>query len=84
MIESKNPYTGEVLEKFKELTKPEIDEALEKANSRFKKWRKTTFKERAELMMKAASELKKNKQEYAKDISLEMGKPITQAIAERV
>jgi len=82
MIESKNPYTGEVLEKFKELTKPEIDDALDKADSRFKSWRKTTFKERAELMLKAAAELKKNKQEYAKDISLEMGKPITQAIAE--
>ena len=82
MIESKNPYTGEVLEKFKELTKPEIEEALEKADSRFKKWRKTSFKERAELMVKAAEELKKNKEEYAKDISLEMGKPIKQAIAE--
>lgn len=82
MIQSKNPYTGEVIEKFKELTKSEIDEALEKADSRFKKWRNTTFKERAELMQRAVAELKKNKQEYAKDISLEMGKPITQSIAE--
>lgn len=82
MIESKNPYTGEVIDKFKELTKPEVEEALSKADSRFKKWRKTSFKERADLMMKAAAELKKNKEEYARDMSLEMGKPITQAIAE--
>lgn len=82
MIESKNPYTGEVLEKFKELTKTEIDDALDKADSRFKNWRKTSFKERADLMNNAAAELKKNKQEYARDMSLEMGKPITQAIAE--
>ncbi|MDR5590171.1 NAD-dependent succinate-semialdehyde dehydrogenase [Christiangramia sp. SM2212] len=82
MIESKNPYTGESIEKFKELTKPEIDDALEKANSRFKNWRKTSFKERADLMKRAASELKDNKEEYARDISLEMGKPITQSIAE--
>lgn len=82
MIESKNPYTGELIEKFKELTKSEIDKALDKASNRFKKWRKTSFKERAELMNKAAQELKKNKEEYARDISLEMGKPITQAIAE--
>lgn len=33
-------------------------------------------------MRKASQELKENKQEYAKDISLEMGKPIKQAIAE--
>jgi len=82
MIESKNPYTGEIIEKFKELNKKEINEALEKADSRFKKWRKTTYKERADLMLKAAEELKKNKKEYAKDICLEMGKPISQAIAE--
>ena len=82
MIESRNPYTGELLEKFKELTKPEIDQALEKANNRFKSWRKTGFKERADLMNKAAQELKKNKEEYARDISLEMGKPISQAVAE--
>ena len=82
MIESKNPYTGELIEKFKELTKPEIDKALDKANNRFKSWRKTGFKERADLMKKAAQELKKNKEEYARDISLEMGKPISQAVAE--
>ena len=82
MIESKNPYTGEIIEKFRELNKKEIDEALEKADSRFKKWRKTTFSQRAELMHKAAEELKKNKEEYARDITLEMGKPISQAIAE--
>ena len=82
MIESKNPYTGEVIEKFKELNKSEIDTAIENADSRFKLWRKTTYKERAAHMMKAAEELKKNKEEYARDISLEMGKPIKQAISE--
>lgn len=82
MITSKNPYTGEVIEEFKELTKSEIDQALENANERFKSWRKTSFEERSELLMKAAEELKKNKEEYARDISLEMGKPITQSIAE--
>ena len=82
MIESKNPYTGEVIEKFKELTRPEIEEALKKADNRFKQWRKTSFKERADLMLKAAEELKKNKEEYARDISLEMGKPISQSVSE--
>jgi len=82
MIQSKNPYTDEIIEKFEELKKPEIDKALEKADSRFKEWRKTTFSERSDLMQKAADELRKNKQEYARDISLEMGKPMKQAIAE--
>lgn len=82
MIESVNPYTGDIIDKFKELTKAEIDKALEKANNRFKNWRKTSFSERSQLMLKAAEELKKNKEEYARDISLEMGKPIQQSISE--
>ncbi len=82
MIESRNPYNGELIEEFKELTKTEIDQKLEKADKRFKSWRKTSFSERSELMLKAAEELKNNKQEYARDMSLEMGKPITQAISE--
>lgn len=82
MIESKNPYNGEVIDQFEELTKEEIDQKLEKAHTRFQSWKKTSFSERSDLMMKAAEELKKNKQEYAKDMTLEMGKPITQAISE--
>ena len=64
MIKSKNPYTGELIQEFKELTKPEIDKALQKADDRFKSWRKTSFKERADLMHKAAKELKW-KREYS-------------------
>ena len=82
MIKSENPYTGEIVAEFKELTKPEIEKALDAANQRFKSWRKTGFKERADLMRSAAAELKKNKQEYAEDITMEMGKPITQSMAE--
>ncbi len=69
MIISKNPYTGEKIAEFKELTSLEIDEALAAANSRFTTWRTTNFTERAKLMNALASELKNNKNEYAKDIS---------------
>lgn len=79
---SKNPYTGEELKKFEEMSKEEIDGALELADSAFRKWRKNSFNERAGLLKKAAGELRKNKREYAETITLEMGKPITQSIAE--
>ncbi|MGB7785004.1 MAG: NAD-dependent succinate-semialdehyde dehydrogenase [Salinimicrobium sp.] len=82
MILSKNPYTGEELQQHKEFTSEEIKSALEKAQSTFKKWKNTSFSQRAELMMKASEELKKNKREYAETMSREMGKPIKQAIAE--
>ena len=82
MILSKNPYTGETLQEHREFTSEDINTTLEKAQSAFKKWKKTKFSERAQLMLKASEELKKNKREYAETMSLEMGKPISQAIAE--
>ena len=82
MIISRNPYNGEEVASIKEFSKKDIDEALDVADKRFQTWKKTSFSEGSKLMMAAAAELKKNKQEYAETITLEMGKPITQAIAE--
>ena len=82
MIISRNPYNGEEVAKVKAFSKKEIEEALEVASNRFKTWRSTSFSERSKLMMNVAKELKGNKEEYAKMITLEMGKPIAQAIAE--
>ncbi|ADF52925.1 NAD-dependent succinate-semialdehyde dehydrogenase [Zunongwangia profunda] len=82
MITSKNPYTGEVIEEFKEYTKEEINNAIKKADDRYKTWRKVSFSEKSKLLKNAAKELRDNKQSYAEDITQEMGKPITQALAE--
>lgn len=82
MIVSKNPYTGEVIEEFKEYTDAEIENALQKADKRFKTWKKVSYQEKSELLKKAAAELRKNKKEYAEAMTLEMGKPISQANAE--
>jgi len=81
-VTSVNPYSGKEIETFTTHTKKEITEILEKADKRFYKWRETTFGERKKLLLAAASELKKNKQEYATTITLEIGKPISQSIAE--
>ena len=82
MILSQNPYTGETIKEHREFTSQDIDKALEKADAGFRSWKTTGFSQRSELMLKAAEELKKNKQEYAETITLEMGKPIKQSIAE--
>ncbi len=77
-----NPYNGKELKSYKNHTKKEISEIIDKADERFYSWRETSFAERKKLMLAAASELKKNKREYAETMTLEMGKPISQAIAE--
>jgi len=82
MIISINPYTGEEIARVKEFTKIEIDNALDTANHRYESWKKTDFNYRSALMLRAAIELRKNKIEYAETITKEMGKPISQSIAE--
>ena len=77
-----NPYNGKELKSYKNHTKKEISGIIDKADKRFYSWRETSFAERKKLMLEAAAELKKNKREYAKTMTLEMGKPISQAIAE--
>ncbi|MDT0649328.1 NAD-dependent succinate-semialdehyde dehydrogenase [Autumnicola edwardsiae] len=82
MITSKNPYTGEEIASFEELSEDQIDKVLAAADMRFSSWKKTSFAERSKLMKAVAEELKKNKKEYAQDITLEMGKPINQSVSE--
>src|SRR5690554_2496531 len=77
-----NPYTGKEFITYKNHSKKEIEDIILKADRRFYSWRETSFTERKKLMLAAASELRKNKQEYAETMTQEMGKPISQAIAE--
>lgn len=82
MKKSINPYNGEQLFEFEEAGEVAIENAISRADHAFRKWRKTTYAERAELLLAAADELDRNKQEYAETMTLEMGKPIKQARAE--
>lgn len=77
-----NPYNSQELNSYKNHTKAEVSKLIDKAHNRFYSWRETSFSERKKLMMAAALELKENKAEYAEMMTLEMGKPISQAIAE--
>ncbi len=79
---SRNPYSGEDIQTYKNYTKKQLAEIIDQADKRFYSWRETSFSHRKKLMLAAAAELKKNKREYAETMTAEMGKPISQAIAE--
>lgn len=81
-IESINPYNGKLINTFESQTNSEVENVLDKALKRFDSWKQTSFSERKKQMLQAAKELKTNTREYAELITLEMGKPIKQAIAE--
>ena len=81
-LTSKNPATGELIASYEELSDKQVAEKLAFAQKTFESWRKTSVKERATLMLKLAVVFKKRAPEYGRLASLEMGKPITAAIAE--
>ncbi len=81
-FKTSNPYNGEELATYTELTEQELDTKLENAQTAFKSWRNVPLAERCDLMKKAGKVLLENVEEYAKMMSLEMGKPISEARGE--
>src|SRR5271170_4502812 len=77
-----NPATGELVKSFEPLSGPQIEQKLQLASSAFRKHRRTTFAERATWMISAAEILEKEKDECARLMTLEMGKPLKAAAAE--
>ncbi len=81
-IESINPATGELLEVFDEWT-PEVTAGVVASVDRaWHQWRDTNFSRRSELMHRAAAVLRRNRDEYARAMALEMGKPISEGRSE--
>jgi succinate-semialdehyde dehydrogenase / glutarate-semialdehyde dehydrogenase len=81
-FKSINPYNGKEIATYKEHTEKEIKAILEKSNVAFESWREVPVKERCKLLVNAAGLLRKNIDEYALTMTLEMGKPIGEAKGE--
>ncbi|HAD98325.1 MAG TPA: succinate-semialdehyde dehydrogenase [Cryomorphaceae bacterium] len=81
-MKSINPYDLKLIREYPEDSEESVQRKLELANSTFQQFRKSFFKERSEKMLKIASDLRDNASKYAKTLTLEMGKPITEAQAE--
>ena len=80
--QSVNPYDGKVLKTFEELTDKQLEMALATAATCFESWRHTTFAERAAVVAKASAILRARIDEFARPVTLEMGKLIDQARGE--
>jgi succinate-semialdehyde dehydrogenase / glutarate-semialdehyde dehydrogenase len=81
-LQSVNPATGEVLETFTPVSGRELDGIIAQSHAAFLEWRTVPFKARAERMRQAAQILRRRRAEFARTMTLEMGKPITQGEAE--
>jgi succinate-semialdehyde dehydrogenase/glutarate-semialdehyde dehydrogenase len=77
-----NPSTGTQIKTYDEHTESDVTEALDRATETFDDWHTRPIRNREKLLEAAGEVLRDNKREYAETITREMGKPITQAIAE--
>jgi succinate-semialdehyde dehydrogenase/glutarate-semialdehyde dehydrogenase len=77
-----NPATGETVKTFEALTSAEIEAKLARAASTFQTHRRTSFRDRAQKMTRAADILESEKQEFGRLMTTEMGKPLKAAISE--
>ncbi|HEY1760605.1 MAG TPA: NAD-dependent succinate-semialdehyde dehydrogenase [Bryobacteraceae bacterium] len=74
---SVNPYTGELVRTFPEHTNEEMEDALERADARFRSF--GTLRDRTAVLEKAAALMMERREELAKLITLEMGKRISES-----
>lgn len=81
-VQTVNPATGETLETFAYTPDGDVERRLGEAAAAQRAWRTRSFEERAQLLHAVAQTLRARKAGLARTATLEMGKPLTQAVAE--
>ncbi|KAF1019609.1 MAG: Glutarate-semialdehyde dehydrogenase DavD [Paracidovorax wautersii] len=80
--ELRNPATGELLAKLPRCKDEETTLAIVAADKAFRAWRQTTAKHRAQVLLRWWSLIVENKEDLATLITLEEGKPLSEARGE--
>jgi succinate-semialdehyde dehydrogenase/glutarate-semialdehyde dehydrogenase len=79
VLRSVNPYNGQTLKTYDEMTPKEVERAIGQAHERFTTWRRTSIPERAASLLRAADLCFEREEELARLMTLEMGKRIAEA-----
>ncbi|MEJ7826750.1 MAG: aldehyde dehydrogenase family protein, partial [Segetibacter sp.] len=77
-----NPATGEVITNVTDLTRADVTNAIDDASGAWQTWRWTTAKERAVLLGKLFDIIIANKDELARLMTMECGKPLAESLTE--
>ena len=79
MAQAINPFTGEALNGHKFISDEDLELKIKESWDNFEKFKKTDPKERAQKIRKLGEILKNDSERFARTITLEMGKPISEA-----
>jgi acyl-CoA reductase-like NAD-dependent aldehyde dehydrogenase len=79
-FEDRNPANSdELVGIFPSSTQEDVNDAVDAAKAAFRKWRLVPAPRRAEILYRAAETLVKRKEDLARDMTREMGKPLSEA-----
>ena len=81
-FETVNPATGKVIAAYDNESPEQVSQRVKSARAASVKWKKIELSERGEYMRRLGRVMRKNREEYARLVTEEMGKPIRQAVAE--
>ncbi len=81
-MKSINPYTGDVVYTHHPLSDGEIETSILHADKAFDKWQYISIAERAKYIYALSNQLEQHKEAWGRVMTMEMGKPIAQSIAE--
>jgi len=81
-LQSINPHNNKLIRTYKEDSPRLIEKKLQASIDGFNSWRQCSFAQRAALLKAVAAELLKQKDELAKLMALEMGKPLSKGTIE--
>ena len=77
-----NPADNSVVGKLPHATREDLDAALAAAQTAFETWRFSSPMERSKILRKVAELTRERRDEIARDITLDQGKPLAEARAE--
>ncbi|QDV84174.1 NAD-dependent succinate-semialdehyde dehydrogenase [Planctomycetes bacterium TBK1r] len=78
-IASINPATNQTIQEFAPLTKDDVITAISVADTAYQDWRRKSFADRKRCLLRFAELLRADADEYARTITLDMGKRISES-----
>src|SRR5262249_50626751 len=77
-FENYDPATGQLLSVYPESRRQDVDRAIEAAAHAFSSWRLVPVAKRGEILLRAMKILESHKETYARAMTREMGKVLTE------
>ncbi len=77
-----NPYDQTLIREIPHDTTAKVEQALAGAQQAYRQWRELSLKQRTERIERALHQIEEQRESIARDVTLQMGKPLSQATGE--